>query len=45
MPHDACELLTIAEFGRHYRLSRSSVYKLIRSGALDVRYPLPAAHR
>jgi hypothetical protein len=39
------ELLTISEFGRRYGLSRSSVYKLIRSGALDVRYPLPDAPR
>jgi Mor family transcriptional regulator len=47
MSHDVCELLTIAEFGRRYRLSRSSIYKLIRSGVLDVRYPLPdaPAHR
>jgi hypothetical protein len=45
MSHDVCELLTIAEFGRRYRLSRSSIYKLIRSGVLDVRYPLPDAPR
>jgi hypothetical protein len=45
MSHDTCELLTIAEFGRRYSVSRSSVYKLIKSGALEVRYPLPDAPR
>jgi len=45
LSHDACELLTIAEFGRRYSLSRSSVYKLIRTGALEIRYPLPDAPR
>jgi predicted DNA-binding transcriptional regulator AlpA len=44
MSHER-ELLTIAEFSQRYSISRSSVYKLIRHGALEVRYPLPDAPR
>ena len=42
---NAPELLTISDFGRRYSLSRSTVYKLIKSGALEVVRPLPDAPR